>query len=171
MNTPSPTAPSEIPLTSTARVRPATAAPQAGPGGRERSLPLQDALVYGMVAVAASDRDLHDAELDHIAGLVRTLPVFAGFDLHRLPLLSQAAARLLAGDDGLARAVELVAISVPPRHRETLYALACEVAAIDRRVPLDELRAMQMLRRRLKIDRLACAAIERATAARLAAAA
>jgi hypothetical protein len=157
-----------IDLSATDRARPA---PRPASGSRERPLPLQEALIYGMVTVAASDRDLHELELDHITDLVRTLPVFAGFEMNRLPLLSQAAARLLAGEDGLARAVDLLAVSIPPRHRETLYALACEIAAIDRRVPAEELRAMQLLRRRLKLDRLICAAIERATAARLALAA
>ncbi|MFZ9413665.1 MAG: hypothetical protein ACO3CS_02245 [Alphaproteobacteria bacterium] len=56
-----------------------------------------------------------------------------------------------------------------PRHlRETCYLCAAEIAAIDGRVPPEEMRVLQRLRSALGIDRLAAAALERATQARLA---
>ena len=65
-------------------------------------------------------------------------------------------------------ALALVAAALPPALRETAYLLACEVAAIDARVPIEEMRMLQKIRQAFDLDRLTSAALERATQARLA---
>ncbi len=50
--------------------------------------------------------------------------------------------------------------------RETAYALACDIAAADQEVPEEEARMLEMIRHRLKIDRLIAAGIERGARAR-----
>jgi len=59
------------------------------------------------------------------------------------------------------------AISSLPKHlHETAYALAVEVAAADLHLEQTELRLLQVLRQKMNIDRLACAAIEHGAKAR-----
>jgi tellurite resistance protein len=55
---------------------------------------------------------------------------------------------------------------LPEKLRETAYAMACDVAAADGTVMPEEARLLAILRDRLKIDRLAGAAIERGARAR-----
>lgn len=126
----------------------------------------QRALIYVMVVTAAADRDMTDRELKRIGDQVRNLPVFADFDEGELiPSAEECAARL-GQEDGLDRLLDVVAGSLPPNLMETAYALACEIAAADLRVPPEEVRFLQMLRDRLGLDRLVASAIERAVKAR-----
>ena len=55
---------------------------------------------------------------------------------------------------------------LPPRLRETAYALACDVVASDGEASQDELRFLELLRDGLVIDRLVAVAIERGARAR-----
>ncbi|MBM3524328.1 MAG: hypothetical protein FJX57_15345 [Alphaproteobacteria bacterium] len=126
------------------------------------------ALIYAMVLVAGSDRDLSDRELKLIGRQTRQLPVFAEFDDDKLPDVAQECAVIVQLSDGVDRALALIAAAVPRHLRETCYLCATEVAAIDGRVPIEELRLLQRLRLALDLDRLATSAIERATQARLA---
>ena len=59
-----------------------------------------------------------------------------------------------------------MADALPPRLRETGYALAVEIAAADLSVGAEELRLLQLLRDTLDIDKLVAAAIERGARAR-----
>ncbi len=126
------------------------------------------ALIYVMVLVSAADREMTDAEMLKIGELVRQLPVFGGFKKDLLPNVAASCAELLDDADGLDRAFELIGASLPPRLRETAYALACDIVAVDGEAHQEELRMLEMIRHRLDIDRLACAAIERGARARFA---
>ncbi len=126
------------------------------------------ALIYAMVLVAGSDRDITDNELKLIGRKVRQLPVFESFDENGLPEIAQECAVIVQVKDGVDRALNLIAGAMPNHLRETCYLCAAEVAAIDGRVPAEELRILQRLRISLNLDRLVSAAIERATQARLA---
>ncbi len=127
-----------------------------------------EALIHTMVLISAVDRNMRDVELGLIGQLVKYLPVFRDFDIETLPETAQGCAVVLQMEDGLERELELIAGSLTHLLRETAYALACEVAAIDRRMPLEELRLLERLRHALKLDPLVATAIERATIARLA---
>jgi tellurite resistance protein len=124
------------------------------------------ALIYTMVLVSASDREMTDAELRKIGEIVGNLPVFAGYPRDQLPQAAAACADLLDAEEGLDKAFTLIEQAVPAKLRETAYALACEVAAADGRIPDEEARMLEMVRHRLHIERLAAAAIERAARAR-----
>jgi tellurite resistance protein len=124
------------------------------------------ALIYTMVLVSAADRDMSDAELRAIGEIVNFLPVFADYDPNLLPATAEACAELLGADEDLERAFELIKSSLPPKLRETAYALACDVAVAGGELSQDILRVLELTRHRLDIDRLVAAAIERGARAR-----
>jgi len=128
----------------------------------------QSALIYTMVLVSAADRDMTDRELHTIGEVVRSLPIFRDFDPGHLSATAQDCARLLGEDNGLEMVLERIVSGLPPRLRETAYALACEVAAADGRATQEELRLLEFLRHRLDVGRLEAAAIERGVRARYA---
>jgi tellurite resistance protein len=124
------------------------------------------ALVYVMVVVSASDGTMSETELRTIGDIVRTLPVFRGFDQHRLLSVSQECAEILQEPDGLDAVLGLIRDALPESLRETAYWLALEVALTDEHVNLQEVRIVELLRRALSIDRLVAAALDRAAEAR-----
>lgn len=126
----------------------------------------QEALIYVMVVTAAADRDMTDRELKRIGDQVRNLPVFADFDERELASSAEECAARLGREGGLDRFLDVVVDSLPPSLVETAYALACEIAAADLRVPPEEVRLLQILRERLGLDRLIASAIERTVKAR-----
>ena len=126
----------------------------------------QTALIYLMVLVSASDREMTDAELQAIGHMVKTLPIFEGYDPEALTGAAQNCAELLAQTDGPERVFQLITESLPDQVRETAYALACDVAAADGRASQEELHMLEVARDRLGVGRLEAAAIERGTRAR-----
>ena len=128
----------------------------------------QTALIYTMVLTSASDADMTDAELNRIGEIVSHLPVFIGFDTTGLPKIAGECADLLEDEDGLDKAFALIKAALPERLRETAYALACDVVAVDGKASQEELRLLEMLRHSVGVGRLPAAAIERGAAARYA---
>lgn len=122
----------------------------------------QEALVYLMVILSASDRDMGDEELARIGAIVRTLPVFQGFEQARTLAVAQDCQRLLQEEAGLAGVLELITEALSPELRETAYALAVDIAAADLDVKLEEDRLLELLRERFDLDRSTGLAIERA---------
>ncbi|MBN9031701.1 MAG: Tellurite resistance protein TerB [Rhizobiales bacterium 63-7] len=125
-----------------------------------------EALIYAMVMASAVDRTMSDGELARIGEIVQHLPVFDGFDPERLIAVAQDCTALVSGNEGLDIALEIIRDTLPPRLRDTAYALAVEIVAADRRVVAEELRLLQLLRDRLALDKLTAAAIERSAEAR-----
>ncbi len=126
----------------------------------------QDCLVAMMVAVSASDEDIRTAELVKITSTVNHLPVFSGYDVDRLKVVSQIVFDLFEQEDGLDALFGLIREGLPDRLYETAYALACDVAAADGQLREPELRLLEEVRYELNIDRLHAAAIERGARAR-----
>lgn len=120
----------------------------------------QDALVHVMVTTCVADRRMADVELTAIRTVIERLPVFAGFDMERLPAIAKDTAALLDEEDGVDRIVALAKASLPERLRETAYALAVEVASADVVARQEELRLLEILRDELEVSTLAAAAIE-----------
>jgi tellurite resistance protein len=131
-----------------------------------RPIDQHTALIFTMVLVSAAEGEMTDAELDMIGRQVRYLPVFRDFDHQRLTDVGRECAELLRRDDGLDVASEMISEALPQPLRETAYALACDVAAADGTLESAELEVLALLRRRLNVDRLVAAAIERAAYAR-----
>ena len=128
------------------------------------------ALVYIMVVVSASDGNMSERELRTIGDIVRTLPVFQGFDESRLLAVSKECAEIVQEEDGLDAVLGLIRNALPESLRETAYWLALEVALSDSLVRVEEVRIVELLRRSLGIDRLVAAALDRAAEARFRAA-
>ncbi len=126
----------------------------------------QDALVAVMVATSASDQNMTDSELVSITSIINILPVFEEYDGDRIASVSNMVGDLFEEEDGLDALIGLVEQALPDHLRETAYALACDVAAADKRVNMYELTFLEMLRHDLRVGRLAAAAIERGARAR-----
>jgi tellurite resistance protein len=126
----------------------------------------QDCLVAIMVAVSASDETIRTAELVKIETAVNMLPVFAGYDIDRIRVVSQVVFDLFEQEEGLDALFGLIRHNLPERLNETAYALASDVAAADGSLAETELRLLEEIRYELSIDRLHAAAIERGARAR-----
>jgi hypothetical protein len=125
-----------------------------------------EALIYIMIVVSASDRDMKDEELEGIGHILDIWPVFEDFPKERLLGVARECQQLLQQPNGLDRVFAVVRSELPQRLHDTAYALAFEVAAVDLEMRLEELRILQLLRRNLQLDQPTIAAIERAAKAR-----
>ena len=126
----------------------------------------QEALVYIMVIVSASDRDMRDEELARIGAIIRTLPAFDGLPQARTLAVAQECQKLLNTQAGLEGVMTLIAETLSPELRETAYALGVDIAAADHSVAMAELRILDIVRERLGIDADTVAAIDRAASIR-----
>ena len=126
-----------------------------------------EALIHLMVITSASDRDMTDVELARIGDVVRSWPVFVDFNQDRLVAVAQACQKALHEKDGLEGVLARVAEALPERLRDTAYAAAFEVAAVDFEMRMEEVRVLQLIRLKLDLDTLTVAAIARAAKARL----
>jgi tellurite resistance protein len=133
---------------------------------RMNSLGPCKALIYIMIVVSASDREMKDEELERIGHILDIWPVFEDFPKEELLSVSRECQQLLQQPDGLDRVFAVVRNELPKRLHDTAYALAFEVAAVDLEMRLEELRVLQLLRRNLELDQTTIGAIERAAKAR-----
>ncbi len=125
-----------------------------------------EALIYTMITISGVDREISDRELSRIGSIVQNLPVFEDFDVDELTGVASSCGNALGGEDGLNEVLTAIANAIPEKLRETVYALAVEIAITDRRIEREEIRFLQMLRDRLDLDKLTTAAIERGARAR-----
>src|ERR1700756_5238255 len=123
----------------------------------------QAALIYVMVMVSASDRNMSDAEMRIIGDNVRDLPVFADYDRDKLTQTLDECAQLMAQENGAEEAFRQIKAALPAKLRETAYALACDIVAADGEASQEELQVLEHIRHRLNIHRLTPAAVERGT--------
>jgi tellurite resistance protein len=124
------------------------------------------ALIYTMVITSGASRSLPEEEIQAIAEVVGYLPVFRDFDRNALPGLLGDCVELLSREDGLEQTLKAIRDALPQKLRETAYAIACDLVAADGGASQEELRVLELLRRRLNLDRLIAAAIERGARAR-----
>lgn len=130
------------------------------------SLSPHDALVAVMMVVSAADREVSDKELQRIIVVVQTMPAFERFDRDRIERVVETIADLMQSEDGLDALMGLIVEALPFTMRETAYAFACDVAAADGVLAVEEMRLLEIIRHKLEIGRLAAAAIERGARAR-----
>src|SRR5690606_31033745 len=126
----------------------------------------QEALVYIMVIVSASDRVMRDEELSRIGAIIRTLPAFAGFPQAKTLEVAQDCQKLLSKPSGFESVLAMVKDVLSPEMRETAYALAVDVAAADHAFELEEVRILDILRQHLEVDHAAVEAIDKAASIR-----
>lgn len=126
----------------------------------------QSALIYVMTIAAVADGKLKESELGIIGELAGMLPVFAGYSAEALKRAVENCTAMLDQEDGIDAVLGLAKDGLPEHLRETAYALACDVIAVDGRARQEELRWLEMLRDGLGVGRLEAAAIERGARAR-----
>lgn len=126
----------------------------------------QEAMVYLMVIMSASDREMRDSELARIGAIIRTLPLFDEFEQARTLQVAQECQRLLQENGGFEAVLAMIRDTLSPALRETAYALAVDIAAVDLAVRAEETRILDIVKTRFGIDPLAAAAIERAASIR-----
>lgn len=126
----------------------------------------QDALIATMILMSAVDRDMSDKELREIGATVDILPVFEGYDRDKIGGVAQAVVDLLQEDSGLETLIGLIKQAAPAQLYETVYAIACDIAAADGEIQIEEMRLLELIRHGLDIERLSAAAIERGARAR-----
>jgi hypothetical protein len=97
---------------------------------------------------------------------VRELPPFLRYNGDWLAGAAQECGKLLTKANGFETVLEVVKNSLPAHLHETAYVLAAEVAASDLESHAEEERFLAMLAAKLGLDRLTCAALERAAKAR-----
>lgn len=123
-------------------------------------LTVQEAIIYVLVMVSASDREMVDHELSRIGALVRGKPVFRDFEQARTLAVAQACQQWLQKENGFEEILRTVAATLPKTLRETAYAYAVDIAVADIQVDPAEFRLLQILRDRLDLDRATVNAIE-----------
>src|ERR1700753_1199221 len=106
-----------------------------------------------------------DSELHAFAEIVGHLPIFGDFDQNDLPGLFNDCIELISRDDGLEETLKAIESGLPPKLRETAYAIACDLVATDGEATQEELQLLELMRERFEIDRLIAAAIHRGTRA------
>ena len=129
-------------------------------------LSYHDALIHIMVTMSAADRTMSDLELAKIGSIIKSLPIFEGFDDQRVIVVADECTQILQKEHGLDQIIENALDSLPDHLHETAYALAVDVAAADLQIEQEELRLLQIFRHKLDVDRLTAAAIERGARAR-----
>ena len=129
------------------------------------AISVQDTLVYVMVSISAVDNLMEENEMMRIGNIVKTLPIFKGYNSDQLVNAAKTCRDILQDDEGLETVLGMTA-ALPHNLQETAYALAAEVAAADLNVTAEEVRFLQLLRNHLQVGKLTCAALEAAARAR-----
>ena len=124
------------------------------------------ALIYVIVLTSAADSDMTDLELYTMGEFVRTLPVFRDYNVDLLLQAAADCAEILDQKNGLDAVIDIVNDSMSSNLRETAYTMACDIAAVEGRLKQEEIKRLELLRRKLDIDRLTSAAIEHGSRAR-----
>jgi uncharacterized membrane protein YebE (DUF533 family) len=130
----------------------------------------QQALVYTMVAAAEADREIADAAIDMIGDLVNHLPIFKGVDRAAMTEMATRCSECWRRRAGTGRIFDLIRQALTMPLRETAYALACDVIAVDSRLNRAEMRILEQIRTQLEVDPAMARAIERVAEVRFQAA-
>jgi uncharacterized membrane protein YebE (DUF533 family) len=121
----------------------------------------QEALIYTMVAAAEADREIADAEIDLIGDLGNHLPIFKGVGRAAMTEMATRCSEMLTQPGGSDKVFTLIRNALPMPLRDTAYALACDVIAVDSRLNRAEMRILESIRTQLEVDPAMARAIER----------
>jgi hypothetical protein len=130
----------------------------------------QEALVYTMVVAAEADHEIAEAEINVIGDLCNHLPVFQAVGRAKMTAMAMACSELLTKAGGRAKVFAMIRKALPSQLRDTAYALACDVIAVDNRLRRDELDALEEIRAELDVDPVMARAIEQVAKVRFQAA-
>ena len=131
----------------------------------------QEALVYTMVVAAEADHEIAEAEINVIGDLCNHLPVFQAVGRAKMTAMAMACSELLTKAGGRAKVFAMIRKALPSQLRDTAYALACDVIAVDSRLRRDELQTLwKKIRAELDVDPVMARAIEQVAKVRFQAA-
>lgn len=130
----------------------------------------QEALVYTMVVAAESDHEIAEAEINIIGDLVNHLPIFRNVDRAAMTEMASRCSEMLAQTGGLDKAFALIRHALSMPLRETAYACACDVIAVDSRLNQAEMRTLEEIRNQLEVDPMMARSIEQVAEVRFKAA-
>lgn len=130
----------------------------------------QAALVYTMVVAAEADHDIAETEIELIGDLVNHLPVFRGVRREQVVEMATACSELLSKPGGIDQVFDEVRAALSDHLRETAYALACDVIAVDTRLHGNEMKVLEDIRNHLGVDHGVAGVIERSARVRFQAA-
>ena len=83
----------------------------------------QQVLIHLMLAMAAADEAISDAELSRVERLIDFLPVFENFPPEDLDIVTESFVELISVEEGLDSLMTLLANTLPDELHETAYAL------------------------------------------------
>lgn len=126
----------------------------------------QEAVIYLMVMMSASDGQITDTELRTIGRVVRSFPLFSSGDEQQLVEMAEACGRLMASDDGMHKVLTAAAAALPAHLAETAYAAVIDVVTADENLDITEIRLLELIRGALDVPDAGASAIERAAKAR-----
>lgn len=126
----------------------------------------QEAVIYLMVMASASDGKINERELRTIGRVVRSFPLFAEADEHRLVATAEDCGKLMASRDGLHKVLDAAGAALPKHLAETAYAAVVDVVAADESLDMTEIRVLELVREKLGVSDEGAVAIERAAKAR-----
>ena len=81
----------------------------------------QQVLIHLMLAMAAADEAISDAELSRVERLIDFLPVFENFPPEDLDIVTDSFVELMAVEEGLDSLMTLLASTLPDELHETAY--------------------------------------------------
>lgn len=128
-------------------------------------LGVHDCLLGVMILASMSDGVVRTSELLTIESVIDHFPIFAEYNEADVKKVCAVMNAILLMPDGIDRFLTFLKVILPPRLRETAYAIACDVVAADGKLEQAELRFLEEIACHLQVDPLYVAAIERSTRA------
>ncbi|MCI5046672.1 MAG: tellurite resistance TerB family protein [Aquisalinus sp.] len=126
----------------------------------------QEAIIYLMVMISASDGTIRESELRTIGRVVRSFPLFSEQDEAQLVETSEACGKLMSSDGGLHKVLAAAEAALPAHLAETAYAAAVDVVTADEELDPTEIRVLELIRNALSVSDDGAQAIEQAARAR-----
>ncbi|MCI5044165.1 MAG: tellurite resistance TerB family protein [Aquisalinus sp.] len=126
----------------------------------------QEAIIYLMVMISASDGTIRESELRTIGRVVRSFPLFSDQDEAQLVETSEACGKLMSSDGGLHKVLAAAEAALPAHLAETAYAAAVDVVTADEELDPTEIRVLELIRNSLSVSDDGAQAIEQAARAR-----
>ncbi len=126
----------------------------------------QEAIIYLMVMISASDGTIRETELRTIGRVVRSFPLFSDEDERSLVEYAEACGALMSSDGGLHKVLAAAEAALPSHLGETAYAAAVDVVTADEELDPTEIRVLELIRNCLNVSDDGAQAIEHAARAR-----
>ena len=126
----------------------------------------QEAVIYLMVMISASDGIISEGELRTIGRVVRSFPLFSDSDEDNLVYTSEECGKLMSSDGGLHKVLSAAEAALPSHLGETAYAACIDVVTADENLDIAEIRVLELIRSTLKVSDAGAEAIEHAARAR-----